>query len=746
MRSMRFLKFLRLVPFLFLAVFLEAPLTMAADFVNTMQNGLFKMNSLETEHFQIEFSDLTLAQTDSDGDEISDVIETVAESVESSWDIIIDEMGYEEPMDDPIFKVMVILDDNYEYVDENTMGITSVLSNGEPYIAIDPWMDELDLIVTAGHEFYHAVQFGYDVNFAYTYQGINWAEASATWMEDQLFDDINDYVSYMPDFFDYPDYSIFASIIPTDTLFEYGLSIWPRFLSEYLEGRNHVIKDIWETYFDSSTDYESDLKLYEAVKAVLEDRGVTLEDAYQEFSLWNLDLSNYEEGELYPGVYFVPDTVKGEYTQIPQEYAPALYGTNYLYFENTYGEENFYFHLLKADGLSYALSLVPYVNGEFASLESEQIQLGKDEEMSSYLSIQNADKYDGIVAVVSSLEKDFEDGFNWEVFDEGYYYYYLGEYADDEEGVEVIMENESDTEIDQNTEGKEGDEVAEEVTIKEGGLTLTLIDYDQDSVTFSWNRLDDENLAGYELHYGTKSGDYDFIEEIEKDYTTKASVKDLEEGISYYFELQAIDAEGDAVDEPSSELTVTTAEWLFEDVSYLHENYASISALVEEGIFKGYTDGTFRPTKDINRAELLKILIEGRNVEYDPSLNKNCFPDVHEEWFAEYVCYAKYRQWVEGYSDGTFRPSDPVNKVEALKIMFNVYEAGLIEGAKVAKLNYSDLNTNAWYAIYVWKASMLGILEEDFGGKFNPDLDRTRGDMAEELYRYLVVLKELKVQ
>ena len=112
----------------------------------------------------------------------------------------------------------------------------------------------------------------------------------------------------------------------------------------------------------------------------------------------------------------------------------------------------------------------------------------------------------------------------------------------------------------------------------------------------------------------------------------------------------------------------------------------------------------------------------------------------------EYVCYAKYRKWIEGYDDGTFRPSDPINKVEALKMLFNIYEAGLTEGAKVAKLNYTDLDTNAWYAIYVWKASMLGILEEEFGGVFNPDLDRSRGDMAEELYRYLVVLEELKVK
>ena len=87
-----------------------------------------------------------------------------------------------------------------------------------------------------------------------------------------------------------------------------------------------------------------------------------------------------------------------------------------------------------------------------------------------------------------------------------------------------------------------------------------------------------------------------------------------------------------------------------------------------------------------------------------------------------------------------------ISVVEALKILFNVYEAGLTEGAKVSKLSYTDLNTNSWYAIYVLKASMLGILEEEFGGEFNPELDRSRADMAEELYRYLVILEELRVE
>lgn len=726
------------------SVFFIAPVY-AADFDSEIENGLFKRNAIETEHFHLEFSDLILNQTDSDGDDISDIIENVAESAEHAWSVIIDDMGYEEPQDMSAGKVMLILDDNYEYLYSGTLGVTSLLSNGNPYIAVDPWASEEILQVTTGHEFYHAVQFGYDPNFAYTYQGINWAEASATWMEDLLFDSVNDYALYIPDFLEYPDYSIFASIVPTGTLFEYGMNIWPRFLYEYYN--EFTIQEIWETYFDSSVDYESDLKVYEAVKEVIEEEGETLPEIYHEFALWNLSLEEYEEAELYPSVFQISDVGYGEYTLIEEAYAPALYGTNYLYFDGSSHGEDFYFHMIKTEGVSYKISLVPYNNGDYEIEEAVSTEIDMDDEMDTYLRLENADTFDGVIAVVSCLELEFDDGYNWEVFDEGYLYYYLASYEDEEDTfLEMMGAEDEEVVVEEETEEKEGEEVEAGDGLEEDTLMLSLILYDEESATFSWNRLNDESIASYELRYEAESSGDEGTKEIENAYTTGAAVEDLEEGETYTFQLFALDDEGDEVGDPSGAITVTLAEWIFEDISYQHEYYNSVAALVEEGIFQGYSDGTFRPNDEINRAELLKILVEGRDIDVNESTYKNCFPDVGEEWYAKYVCYAKAKGWVSGYPDGTFKPSNSVNKVEALKILFNVYEAGLHEGAKVAKLNYTDLDVNAWYAIYVWKASALGILEEAFGGAFNPELERSRGEMAEELYRYLIVTEQLKVE
>ncbi|MBD3328400.1 hypothetical protein GF340_03790, partial [Candidatus Peregrinibacteria bacterium] len=66
-----------------------------------------------------------------------------------------------------------------------------------------------------------------------------------------------------------------------------------------------------------------------------------------------------------------------------------------------------------------------------------------------------------------------------------------------------------------------------------------------------------------------------------------------------------------------------------------------INALVDLEIIDGYPDGTFKPDNPINRAEFVKLMFsyvedDGNDMRYD------CFDDVNREWFAIYVCTAKF--------------------------------------------------------------------------------------------------------
>lgn len=105
----------------------------------------------------------------------------------------------------------------------------------------------------------------------------------------------------------------------------------------------------------------------------------------------------------------------------------------------------------------------------------------------------------------------------------------------------------------------------------------------------------------------------------------------------------------------------------FEDVYDVTPYSEAIAHLKSEGVIEGYDDGTFKPGRTLNRAEFLKIILESREgTEID---GQNCFPDVSDEWFAPYVCTAKEEGIIEGYPDGTFRPDQEINFVEASKIL-----------------------------------------------------------------------------
>ncbi len=111
----------------------------------------------------------------------------------------------------------------------------------------------------------------------------------------------------------------------------------------------------------------------------------------------------------------------------------------------------------------------------------------------------------------------------------------------------------------------------------------------------------------------------------------------------------------------------------FDDVPPSSYHYAAVTRAQEENIVGGYSDGTFRPDKTINRAEFVKILVDniGKAKAY-PTCDeqKKIFSDVDPfAWYGRAVCVAQQEGLVGGYSDGTFGPDRPINLAEAAKIL-----------------------------------------------------------------------------
>lgn len=173
----------------------------------------------------------------------------------------------------------------------------------------------------------------------------------------------------------------------------------------------------------------------------------------------------------------------------------------------------------------------------------------------------------------------------------------------------------------------------------------------------------------------------------------------------------------------------------FPDVPTNHPYHTAINYLKDQNIIDGNPDGTFQPQNTLNRAGLTKIAV--LSAELPLTTNLNCFPDVQEnDWFAPYVCTAKEFNIVKGYDDGTFQPSNPINRAEAFKIISESQNVPFQQASsEIAKSNYSDYNSDQWYSKYINYLSEQNYLP--FKLKIEANKDLQRGEFSEIYYRLL---------
>ncbi len=148
----------------------------------------------------------------------------------------------------------------------------------------------------------------------------------------------------------------------------------------------------------------------------------------------------------------------------------------------------------------------------------------------------------------------------------------------------------------------------------------------------------------------------------------------------------------------------------------------SIEYLYNHGVVEGYSDGTFRPEAKINRAEIMKIILEA-SLDEDLGFGRQCFKDVGNDWFAKYVCYAKEKKIVEGYPDGYFRPAQLVNTAEALKMGIESFPVQLGSAP------------DPWYQKYIDFSH-----DNNIFSRYNilPQKEMTRGEMAYLIYQLMM--------
>ncbi len=99
-------------------------------------------------------------------------------------------------------------------------------------------------------------------------------------------------------------------------------------------------------------------------------------------------------------------------------------------------------------------------------------------------------------------------------------------------------------------------------------------------------------------------------------------------------------------------------------------------------------------------------------------------------FFTEKPDFIKHASYMNGYEDGTFKPSGTMTRAEACTVVARLLEN---EDNITGTSAFSDVAADAWYSKYIGFCEGRGILKT-YSGAFMPDTPITRAEFAELVY------------
>jgi len=258
-------------------------------------------------------------------------------------------------------------------------------------------------------------------------------EMSAVWMEDVCYDQINDYIHYLPWFYSYPWLSLktfsYDWSEPESSYHAYASCVFPIFLSERFG--TEIIRLIWERCswwpghsFDFSTD---DVLNYEY-------GGKSLNEEFRQFTIWNYftDFRTdttcfFSEGALFPSV---------EINQVHSSYPvdvssiihpPSNLASNYIRFITGSSPGGLSIHFDGEDEGAWKVSLIGYKSGFPPLLE----QLDLDSLKRGTFEVHNWQDYQEIIMIRAVV--DWSDAiftYHYSAESDNNLTYVMGEEAD----------------------------------------------------------------------------------------------------------------------------------------------------------------------------------------------------------------------------------------------------------------------------------------------------------------------------
>ncbi|OAS17880.1 S-layer homology domain-containing protein [Paenibacillus oryzisoli] len=159
------------------------------------------------------------------------------------------------------------------------------------------------------------------------------------------------------------------------------------------------------------------------------------------------------------------------------------------------------------------------------------------------------------------------------------------------------------------------------------------------------------------------------------------------------------------------------------------------------GIVVGMTADTFVPDGYVTRTEFAAMLLRTLRIDKSndegelPFSDKNSIP----EWARTTIWTAVDKGILDGYSDGTIRPNQTVNRIEMAAMVAKVMSWNATSEKSLAFADEASIP--AWAKAYVESIRERGILVGRVGNQFVPNGVATRAEAAVMLLRFWKFLK-----
>ena len=146
----------------------------------------------------------------------------------------------------------------------------------------------------------------------------------------------------------------------------------------------------------------------------------------------------------------------------------------------------------------------------------------------------------------------------------------------------------------------------------------------------------------------------------------------------------------------------------FYDVNYNDWFYKSVRIGVSEGFINGYGDGSFRPDKQMTRAEFAAVISNYAHKE----ASRSNFNDVNG-WSVGVIDMAYANGWMTGYGNSMFKPEESITRAEAVSVINRMLNRNpdakfidnvLLYGKKDAKA-FKDVKNNDWFFYDVYASA-----------------------------------------